>query len=569
MPSTYAGSAIEHWRAAWGSGWLLRSAVIFSFFVGVLSLTLPFFILLVYDRVLNSRSEATLVALMILAIVLIVGMGILDYARRRLFARFAAELQASLERQLINLHKPQGADGLDAALGLYELDNLRGFLHSNNIINIVDAVWAPLFVGAVFLISPLLGWLCVSGLIVTALLYLAGRALNSHRRREAIVAYRSVKQQFEIMRQATGATAVHKQTSALKRRFFDIREHSRHAALSAYDRSVAFDVALSTLRSIIAIAALGLGATLVIESQITIGGMVASAVLISRVFFPVIAALRSGPAFSRALSDWHKIGAQIVPTLPRGSGELREVSEAPLIELRNLVICPDNCEDAILTNVSLKIVKGEVIQISGPSGSGKSLLCETLAWRRRPHRGLILGLGRRFGSLSPEQFSNMIGYVAETQRFLTGTIKANISGIEIGDHDPRLEEVSLLVGLHNRIASLPEGYRTVIDELGAPLCRGDRELVGLASAIYSRPRVLIIDNPTDTMLASVERLGTPALEEFLQGGGSLVLLVRSPLQFSVPVRNFLIRDGQLRTANSKGEALQNLQTVPRNRKVTA
>ena len=97
MPSMYAGSAIEHWRAAWGSGWLLRSAVIFSFFVGVLSLTLPFFILLVYDRVLNSRSEATLVALMILAIVLIVGMGILDYARRRLFARFAAELQASLD----------------------------------------------------------------------------------------------------------------------------------------------------------------------------------------------------------------------------------------------------------------------------------------------------------------------------------------------------------------------------------------------------------------------------------------------------------------------------------------
>jgi ABC-type protease/lipase transport system fused ATPase/permease subunit len=569
MPSTNAGPAIEHWRAAWGYGWLFGSAVIFSFVASLLSLTLPLFMLLVYDRVLNSRSEATLVALMILAITMIVGMGIFDYARRRMFARFAAKLQAALEERVICLHKRQGADGVDPALGLSELDNLRGFLHSHNLINLIDAVWAPLFVGAVFLINPLLGWLCVSGLLIAALLHFAGRALNSHRRREVTVATRSAKRQFDVLRRATRTVGVNKQTSALIRGFIDSREYSRNVALFSHDRSVAFSVALSTLRSIVAIAALGLGATLVIERQITIGGMVASVVLINRVFFPFTAALRSGPALSAALADWHKIGTSIESSSPRGGGDLSEVSGAPLFELRSVFICPDNCEEPVLANVSLKIFEGEVIQIIGPSGSGKSLLCETLVWRRRPHRGLILGLGRRFSSLSPEQLGSMIGYVPEVQSFLPGTIAANISGIETGDHDPRLDEATLLVGLHDRIASLPDGYRTVIDELGAPLCRGDRELVGLASAIYGRPRVLIIDNPSDTTLESVGKLGAPALTEFLLGGGSLVVLARSPLQFSVPVRNFLIIDGQLISANNKGNALQNFQTVQCYSKETA
>ncbi len=176
---------ITHWRVLWSNARLLYVAIFFSFVVTVLSLTIPFFMLLIYDRVLNARSLETLSTLVILAVLLLIAMGAIDYSRRRLLARFGGQLQERLEDHPLALPPQSTTAGVSKDLGVGDLDRLRGFMHSGAPLNIIDVAWVPLFVGAVFLRNSFLGWIAVIGILVLIAVHAVGRVLASHRRREA------------------------------------------------------------------------------------------------------------------------------------------------------------------------------------------------------------------------------------------------------------------------------------------------------------------------------------------------------------------------------------------------
>ena len=138
-------------------GFILTSAFLLSFLVNVLRLAGPMFMILIYDRVLTSRSVETLVALVALVMGLLLVLGVLDYARKRLLARFGAQFQEKMEQTLLRHsgrnhvfqhNKPKPAVGLD------EVDGLRGFFHSGSLIAIFDFIWAPMFVAVVFVLWP-------------------------------------------------------------------------------------------------------------------------------------------------------------------------------------------------------------------------------------------------------------------------------------------------------------------------------------------------------------------------------------------------------------------------------
>ena len=155
--------------------WLFALAFFLSFLFNVLLLTGPLFMLLIYDRVLASQSEETLVALFILVVMLMIITGLLDYSRRRLMARFGAQFQERLERQIFSSTAKDKffvAGKNKPASGLNELDSLRGFFHSYAFVTIFDFVWTPMFLAVIFAFSWLLGWVCVAGVALLVVLAL-------------------------------------------------------------------------------------------------------------------------------------------------------------------------------------------------------------------------------------------------------------------------------------------------------------------------------------------------------------------------------------------------------------
>ncbi|MGZ9128992.1 MAG: ABC transporter transmembrane domain-containing protein, partial [Candidatus Binatia bacterium] len=148
-------------------------SVLMSIVYGLLKLAGPLFMILIFNQVLPSRSEATLVALLLLLVITVIAMTLLDYSRRRILGRFGAQFQERIEEHIF------GATARDAyfarggskpAAGLKEADQLRGFFHSSSLVIILDFLWSPVFLAVVFVIHPMIGWVVVAGLVLLVII---------------------------------------------------------------------------------------------------------------------------------------------------------------------------------------------------------------------------------------------------------------------------------------------------------------------------------------------------------------------------------------------------------------
>ncbi|MDX8352561.1 ATP-binding cassette domain-containing protein [Cognatiyoonia sp. IB215182] len=547
MSNSENQDVLTHWRALWNNLWLFNWSIFFSFCMACLSLTLPVFMLLVYDRVLNARSQETLVVLCLLALGAIIAMGILDFVRRRLLARFGARLQEQLEDDLLPIQPSHRTHAPGLAEGTKDLDRLRSFIHSGALRHIIDVAWLPIFVAAVFLLSPEIGWLAVVGLIAIGCVYAFGWVISSHRLREVRHTTRDAKKNYNAATRAAQWLQGLGFGAAAKKQLIASRDAARSTVISAADRTTAIDVTLTTLRWIMSVLVLTVGAGLVLANQMTIGGMVASVILMNRLYFPFVAFLKSLPNLKDAISDWQAIGRRL-QDVKRADGTKNRVlnPESPLLELRDVEVSGDLDEQPPIVSATLAIERGEIVQITGDFGAGKTLLSEAMVGMRKPCRGLVLAGGIRLSALSREDLGLHIGYVPERLAFLKGTIAANISGLAEHGCSDRVERAAIGASLHQRLMCLPLGYATQIDEMGHPLSRSDLHLLALARAIYSGPSLLVIDEPAKALVSAFAAEGEDALKRFIGSGGSVVLIGRHLLELNVPCRHYHLDRGILK-----------------------
>jgi len=534
-----------HWNALWAHSWMFGGVLFFSFLVAILSLALPFFMLLVYDRVLNARSLETLTALAILASMLIVGMGVLDYSRRRLLARYAAAFQQELEGQLIALPPRSTTINSRGSLGLSELDKLRQFVHSGSLLNVIDVFWLPVYFSIVFIMNPLIGWLAFIGILLLGATFFLGLGFSASRRHAAKMTSQDATQAIKTLERSGCWLGGQNLDIFAGDWLIGKRSHARVAAIRANDYTVATTVILSSIRWIFAILVISGGVTLVLSNKLTIGGMVASVVLLNRVFFPFIIFLKILPDLKKAIDSWNRIGSILNMQTNTASLVAIENQCTPILELRDVTIAGDLTGEKIIKEINLKIMPSMVVQILGEPNSGKSILCDTLAWARRPAQGLILASGYRYSLLQPSQVAGQIGYVRELPLFLAGTIAQNISGLEHFGHSLSIEATARISSLHSYVSMLPDGYETLIDEMGSPLSRGNRELLALARALYHQPRLLIVDQPSDTLVQIFSNEGAGELLGFLQSGGSLILVGREEINLNVNSIIYRIKKNRL------------------------
>ena len=294
----------------------------FSFFVNLLMLTGPIYMLQVYDRVLGSRSEETLLALSVLVIFLYGMMGLLDFARGRVMARVGARFQSRLDRRVFSAVIRRSAVDLTPSktTGPRDLEAVQRLMTSPVLMAFFDIPWTPIFLAGIFIFHPLLGWLAVAGGLVLIGVTLANQALS----RLPQARSQSAQLQSELMSEQLKTEAENVQALGMRDASFTrwqaARDQSLRDGIAAADVGGTFQSATKSFRLFLQSAMLGVGAYLVLRNELTPGAMIAGSILLGRALAPVEQMIGQWALVQRAQEGGTKLAGlltEIPPEAPR------------------------------------------------------------------------------------------------------------------------------------------------------------------------------------------------------------------------------------------------------------
>ncbi len=539
---------------------LFLAVFVFSAFVNLLMLTGPLYMLQVYDRVLGSHSEATLVALTVLLCVLFLAMGLLDHARARITARIGARFQDRLDQRVFAaaLRLAAVAPSDPAARSAQrDLEAIQRLLAAPVLMALFDAPWTPLFLLAIFLFHPLLGWLAVLGgglLIVISLLnQIATREPVAQANARTATAERTadqIRSDSELIQSLGMRRAAFARWSAA-------REAQTGAAMRASDIAGGFTATTRTFRLFLQSAMLGLGAWLVLRGELTPGAMIAGSILLGRALAPVEVAVGQWSMVQRAQEGWSRLADLLgrVPVQP-------EMTPLPrpraLLEAQGLTVAPPGEPVAVLRGVSFRLEPGQAMGVIGPSGAGKSSLARAICGMWYPHAGKIRLDGAALEHYDPDTLGSYIGYLPQRITLFDGTIAENIARLQ-PDADPAaIVAAAQAAAAHEMILQFPQGYDTRVSSIGGRLSGGQLQRIGLARALFGDPVILVLDEPNSNLDNDGSQALNQAIRAMKAAGKAVLIMAHRPAAIQECEVLLVIENGQRTAFGPRDQVLRSM-----------
>ena len=517
-------------RARSASRGLFWAVGIFSFFVNLLMLTGPLFMLQVYDRVLGSRSEETLVALFILMAFLFGLMGFLDFVRGRVLARIGARFQTILDQRVFAavLKRASIAQGENpSANALRDLEAVQRLFASPIFGALFDLPWTPIFLVGIAIFHPWLGLLAVFGggilIFVTVLNQILTRGPVSESNRAT---GQAEKFSDQIRTEAEMVRSMGMQQAAFSR-WYTARSHALAAGLSASDRAGVFSTTSKTFRLFLQSAMLGLGAYLVLNAGVTPGAMIASSILLGRALAPVDMVIGQWAMVQRAMKGWATL-SELLTTTPVEPERLSLPVPKARLTVQQLTVVPPGEQVASLRMVSFDVQPGEALGVIGPSGSGKSTLARALTGVWRTAGGKIRLDGATLDQYDPEVLGQHIGFLPQRVQLFDGTIAENIARLAIEVDAGKVIEAAQKAAAHDLILKLPDGYDTRVSAGGGRLSGGQIQRIGLARAMYSDPVMLVLDEPNSNLDNEGSQALNQSIKQMKEDGKSVLIMAHRP-----------------------------------------
>ena len=502
---------------------------IFSFFANLLMLTGPLYMLQVYDRVLGSRSEATLLALTLLVAFLYGIMGILDYSRGRIMARAGARFQAALDHRVFDAMIRRSAVAPDPAAqtGLSDLESVQRLISSPVLMAAFDMPWTPVFLAGITLFHPWLGLLAISGGALLIVITLFNQLFSRGPVTKANVASHRAGLMSEASAKALAIILFPGLRGAAFDRWKVTRDASLGQSVSANDVTGTFTALTKTLRLFLQSAMLGLGAYLVLQGEVTAGAMIAASILLGRALQPIELVIGQWPLVQRAGKGWNTLADLLEKTPPE---QLRTELPKPRarLDVQSLTIVPPGDTRAQLRTISFMVEPGQAVGVIGPSGSGKSTLAKALTGVWKPAGGTIRLDGAALDQYSAEVLGRHIGYLPQRVQLFDGTIAQNIARLAAEPDSEKVVAAAKMAAAHDMIVELPDGYDTRVSAGGGRLSGGQMQRVALARAMYDNPVIVILDEPN----SNLDNEGSMALNQAIRtlkaNGTSVLIMAHRP-----------------------------------------
>ncbi|MES0864781.1 type I secretion system permease/ATPase [Ruegeria sp. SCPT10] len=548
----------------------LALAFLFSIFVNLLMLTGPLFMLQVYDRVLSSRAVETLTALFILVALLYALMAMLDFARGRIVARFGARFQSKLDERVFDatLRRSLNPQARSApATALRDLESIQNLCSSPVLLAVMDIPWTPVFLAAIFIFHPLLGWLAVAGgglLIVIALL---NQGLTRRKVAEAQAASARANSFSEHARQAAEVVRSQGMQQDVTLRWLNQRTDALRQTIAASDWTGSFTSLTKSLRLFLQSAMLALGAWLVLQNELSPGAMIAGSILLGRALAPVEQAVGQWAMIEKARTAWISLNRFLDQTPPEPNRTKLPTPEARLAT-KALTVIPPGAAAPTLRNVTLNLEPGTALGVIGKSGSGKTTLAKALLGLWHPAAGEIRLGGATLDQYDPTDLGQHIGYLPQQVTLFNGSVAENIARMSQNPDPQAVVEAAKKANAHELILSLEKGYDTFLEGNDSQLSGGQKQRIALARALYGDPVLLILDEPNSALDAD----GTEALNAAVRGlkeaGKAAIIMTHRPQAISECDTLAVVEQGQLVKFGTRDEVLnamvQNAGAIKRN-----
>jgi len=531
-------------------------AACFSVFTNLLMLTGPLFMLQIYDRVLSSRSEETLLALTMLVSGLYLLYWLLDFARARVMSRAGARVQAGLNRDIFERVLDRAALGSGPRGGsLADIEAIRGFYASPLCLALMDAPWTPVFLAAIFLFHPLLGWVGVAGGAVLVSAAILNQMLTARRMRDG-AALQAEAQAFARQAEDAGDfIRAQGMTAAVTDRWLALQDAAMARLTRATDWTGAFGAFTRAFRLFLQSAMLAVGAWVVLKGDVTAGAMIAASVMLGRALVPVEVGVSQWPVAQRAWTARRDL-KRLTGAMPAAPPPLPLPRPAARLTVAGLAVIAPDRQRPVLSGISFEIGPGRVLGVIGKSGAGKSSLARAVIGLSRHAAGEVRLDGAPIDQFSPHTIGRHIGYLPQTIRMLPGTVAENIARMNRKGDPARVVEAAKRAGVHDVILKLPNGYATPIGGRAHQLSGGQLQRVALARALYGDPQILILDEPNSALDAEGSEALNAAVLEMKRAGKAVLLMTHRPTAISTCDDILVLEDGRVRTCGPRDEVLK-------------
>jgi len=515
----------------------------------------------VFDRVFASRSVETLVMLTIF-VVLALALGhcvdtvrarALAFAGRSLDRRLAPLALASALRQAANVGGRANTDALR------DITQLRTFLSGSGILALFDAPWLPIYLLVIGLMHPVLGLAAALGACMLISLAVVTERLTRRQAETSLRASRAANRQAEALTRNAEAIVGMGMTRAAVAVWQRRQDESLRAQAAHHHASSSLSALARSLRQLLQVALLGIGAWLVIGMQASAGIMIGATILLGRALQPVEHLIAGWKYLLESRSAWRRLRDR---NADQEQAEVELPAPVGRLDVERLVFALVAGRPALIKGVSLSLEPGESLGIIGPSASGKTTLIRLILGIWSPQAGSVRLDGADIARWDRDALGEHVGYLPQDVELFSGTVAQNIARLGEIDSD-RVIAAARLAHAHDMILRLPDGYDTQIGDAGAVLSGGQRQRIALARALYGTPALVVLDEPNANLDIEGEAALGSALRELKARGVTVIMVSHRPTLMGQLDKLAILKDGALEAFGATASVLPRLRAVPK------
>jgi ATP-binding cassette subfamily C protein/ATP-binding cassette subfamily C protein EexD len=533
------------------------TAGIFSLAINVLYLAGPLYMLQVYDRVISSASEITLLMLTIALLLAYLALAGLDAVRARILTRASIRLDRNIASRVMTAIIDRSANFAGARSQLLrDFDTFRQFITGGGIHAIFDLPWAPIYIAVIFALHPLLGAFALVSAITLVLMALFNEWMVKPPLAESNEAAARSYNFTEMSLRNTEVVRAMGMTAGLLKRWSRDRSRMLERQVAASDRAATMQSLIRFLRLSMQSLILGVGAYLVIERLTTAGAMFAASILLGRALQPVEQIVGSWRGLVSARGAFLRVRELLAAHPPHEAGLMLPRPKGQL-SVEALSFAAPGTSKPILRGVTFQIEPGEVLGVIGPSGAGKSTLARQLVGVQAPSAGAVRLDGSEVSTWMKSSLGQHLGYLPQDIELFADSVAANISRFE-QSRDNEIIRAAQMAGVHDMILRLPLGYDTQVGDGGAILSGGFRQRIGLARAVFGNPSLVVLDEPSSNLDAEGDAALADCILQLKKRGTTVVLISHRPFTLNVVEKVLILRDGAVEMFGPRNEVLSRL-----------
>jgi ATP-binding cassette subfamily C exporter for protease/lipase len=533
-----------------------RTIGIFSAVINLLMLMPPLYMLQVYDRVLQSRNEMTLLMLTVVLLGAYLMLSALEFVRSFVLIRVGTKLDMQMNKRVYTAAFEQNLkrEGGNAGQALQDLTQIRQFFTGNSLFAFFDAPWFPIYLLVIYMFDVWLGVFATCGVLIMVILAYVNEMVSKKPLEEANgLSIEANNLATNNLRNAEVIESMGMLPNLISRWF---KLHGRFLQLQAKASEKAGIVtALSkfvrlSMQSLI----LGLGALLVIEGRISPGMMIAGSILLGRATGPIDQLIGVWKQWSGVHSAYGRLNVLLSANPPREAGmDLPKPSGT--VSFESVTAAPPGSNVAVLKGLTFALQPGDVLGVIGPSGAGKSTLARLLVGVWPAQTGKVRLDGADIFQWNKDQLGPHIGYLPQDIELFAGTVAENIA--RFGEVDgEKITTAARRAGVHDMILRFTQGYDTELGDAGAGLSGGQKQYIGLARAMYGDPSLLVLDEPNSNMDELGEQALLLAINDLRQCGKTIVLVTHRTSVLRATTKLLLLREGVAQAFGPRDQVLQ-------------